>query len=307
MALDLALSVGTHTPCLDRFPVVTPGPVLAFLAEDRLAEVRQRVVLMASHRGLSIDDVDLHVITSPVLRLDDPTDRARLSLTLGRVKPRLLILDPLVRCHAIDENSSHDVSALLGFLRALSREHRLAIVVVHHMSKRLHRDLGQSLRGSSDLYAWSDCSAYLTKRRDHYLLTLEHRAAQPPSPMSLKLVVDKDRGTIHLEIVDSGDGEGEGKDSASLGVTQRVLDLLKAAPAPLSAIALRDRLHVRNQHIRHVLAALEADGLIERTESGFSPRLPKRRGGGGSAPLAAAAAAPGAVAPVPLVPPPPSA
>jgi RecA-family ATPase len=43
----------------------------------------------------------------------------------------LLILDPLVRVHAIDENVAGQVAALLGYLRTLQRKTGVAVAVIH--------------------------------------------------------------------------------------------------------------------------------------------------------------------------------
>jgi len=48
-------------------------------------------------------------------------------------RPALLVLDPLVRLHAIDENAASEIAALLGYyLRALQRQASSAIALVHH-------------------------------------------------------------------------------------------------------------------------------------------------------------------------------
>ena len=96
LGLDLALSVATGTACLGRYPVPESGPVLVYLAEDALPVVRQRVAGMARHRGLDLAGVDVHVITAPRLRLDRDPDRTRLLEAARQLRPRLLLLDPLV-------------------------------------------------------------------------------------------------------------------------------------------------------------------------------------------------------------------
>ena len=78
LGLDMALSVATGTPCLGRYAVPEPGPVLVYLAEDALRVVRERVEGMARHRGLDLEGVEIYVITAPVLRLDHDRDRRRL-------------------------------------------------------------------------------------------------------------------------------------------------------------------------------------------------------------------------------------
>lgn len=107
LGLDLAVS---GTACLGRFEVLTPGPTLVYLAEDALPRVRDRVAQICEHRGLSLPDLDLHVVTAPSLRLDVERDRRALDATLSAIRPKLLVLDPLVRLHRLDENSAADVS-----------------------------------------------------------------------------------------------------------------------------------------------------------------------------------------------------
>ena len=79
--------------------------------------------------------VNVHVITAPRLRLDQSGDRTRLLETARRIRPRLLVLDPLVRLHAVDENSATEISGLLSGLRDLQRRLDLAVVLVHHTRK----------------------------------------------------------------------------------------------------------------------------------------------------------------------------
>src|SRR4051812_43472508 len=122
LGLDMALSVATGTACLGQYAVPEPGPVLVYLAEDALPVVRERVAGMARHRGLDLAGVDVHVITAPVLRLDREPDRTRLLEAIRQLRPRLLLLDPLVRLHGIDENNAGEVAALLAYFRSLQRE-----------------------------------------------------------------------------------------------------------------------------------------------------------------------------------------
>jgi len=203
LGLDLAISVASGTSCLGYFPVTQTGPTLVFLAEDGLSEVRARIEAICTHRGLDIKKLDLHVITAPVLRLDVDEQRQQLQATLEVIKPRLLLLDPLVRLHRLDENSSQDVSLLLGFLREMQRACDLSIALVHHASKKQRGRPGQSLRGSSDLHAFVDTLAWLGGTREKLEFQLEHRSASSPDPMRLRLVSGAKGNDTHLELVDA--------------------------------------------------------------------------------------------------------
>jgi len=135
LGLDLALSVASGTSCLGCYRVPQPGPVLVYLAEDTLQMVRQRVQAMANQRELALGQLDMHVITAPRLRLDDPRDRARLLRTVEVLQPRLLLLDPLVRLHQANENDAVEMAQLLSGLRELQKSFQVAVVVVHHTRK----------------------------------------------------------------------------------------------------------------------------------------------------------------------------
>lgn len=271
LGLDLAVSVASGTACLGRFEVEQPGPVLIYLAEDALCGVRGRIAAICAHRALSLRRLNLHVVTAASLRLDLTRDQQLLDASLKQLEPRLLLLDPLVRLHRLDENSAADISGLLGFLRELNRRHELAIVLVHHMSKKAHRNLGQALRGSSDINAWTDCAAYLVRKsKDRVQLTLEHRAAASPDPLLLRLA---DEGnSIHLEVV--------GKDTTPPPLAEAIRMALRRAGAPRSRAALRQELRVNNQRLGEVLVVLEQRGLVARSAGGWGLTAPGEPDGG---------------------------
>ncbi|MBV9415190.1 MAG: AAA family ATPase, partial [Solirubrobacterales bacterium] len=188
LALDLAVSVAAGTPCLRRFAVPRPGRVLLYAAEDALHIVRQRLDGICSAAGLALADLDVQVITAPTMRLDLEIDRKALDATITRLAPRLLVLDPFVRLHRIDENASGEVAPLLAYLRELQRRHDVAIIVVHHAKKGAGRIRGgQALRGSSEFHAWGDSNLYLRRLENELTLTVEHRAAPSLPPIDLEL------------------------------------------------------------------------------------------------------------------------
>jgi AAA domain len=271
LGLDMALSVSTGTACLGRYAVPEPGPVLVYLAEDALPVVRERIEGMARHRGIDLARVEVHVITTPVLRLDRGPDRARLWGTTRRLRPRLLVLDPLVRLHGIDENHAGEVAELLAYFRSLQRQFDLAVLLVHHTRKNAAGGVaaGQGLRGSSDLHAFGDSNLYLRRNREHVVLSSEHRAAPASPPVNLELVTT-DAHTTHLEIVSellSGATKLMVEDRQR-GLEKRVLSLLDQGTI-LTRAKLRDSLGVKNERLGEVLESLERAGRLGRTSGGW--------------------------------------
>jgi hypothetical protein len=268
LALDLALSVASGSPCLGHFAVDDAGTVLLYMAEDSAAVVKARLLGLCAHRGLSLDTVPIDVITAASVRIDRERDQARLAATVRRAAPRLLVLDPFVRLHRVDENDAGQVSAVLGYLRALQRDLDVAVLVVHHARKN-GGAAGQSLRGSGDLHAWGDSNLYLRRHQGTLLLTIEHRAAAAPEPLSLRLFVDG-RGSAHLGLAEPGPE----RTSNATSLEQAVVSALTAAGAPLGRAALRDKMRVRNERLGEALAQLLATGTVVRAGDRFLVPVP---------------------------------
>lgn len=219
---------------------------------------------MCDHRNLDIRDLDLYVITAATMRLDLEADQQMLTKTLDSLRPKLLILDPLVRLHRLDENSASDISRLLGFLRGLQRSFATAIVLVHHASKKYRAQPGQALRGSSDLHAFGDSNAYLVKKKNSLVLTLEHRAAKAPKPVELQLLSNPDGGETHLEPTAC-------QENGATSLNERVIALLETNNhQSLTRSVMRERLKVNNQRLGITLADLEKQGLAIRSTKGWS-------------------------------------
>ena len=265
LGLDMALSVATGTACLGKYAVPEPGPVLVYLAEDALPVVRERIAGMARHRGLDLGQVEIHVITAPVLRLDRDRDRSRLWETTKRLRPRLLVLDPLVRLHGIDENHAGEVAELLAYFRSLQRQLDLSVLLVHHTRKNATGGVaaGQGLRGSGDIHAFGDSNLYLRRTKEHLVLSSEHRAAPASTPVHLELVATNAE-TIHLEVI----AELQNSSGKQRSLEERVLDLL-ARGAVLTRAKLRDSLGVKNERLGETLESLERAGQIRHTPAGW--------------------------------------
>lgn len=273
LALDLAVSIASGTDCLGAFPVHASGPVLVYAAEDSAAALRTRLEALCRSRQIDFSHLEVHVIIAPSLRLDRLEDQERLQATLLLHRPLLLVLDPLVRVHAIDENVAGQVAALLGYLRSLQRTTGVAVALVHHLKKNSSSTggAGYNLRGSSDLYAWLDSFLCLRKQHDQLTLLAEHRSAPAGGLYRLELAQPSGESAPHLRLLASNGLDRTPREDPLPG---QILQLLTAAGQPMTVDSLRNRLQVRNQRVVEALRQLTSQGTVQRMARGYTLTTP---------------------------------
>ena len=261
LALDLAVAVAAGVPCLRRFEADEPGPVLLFAAEDAGHIVRTRLAGIARAAGADFETLDIAVIDVPTLRLDHRADR--LLETVERIEPRLLVLDPLVRLHGVDENAAGEVAPILGFLRDLQRRFEAAVLLVHHARKSGATRPGQALRGSSELHAWGDSNLYLRRRDGQIVMTVEHRAAPGLNDIEIELADNGEGPALRLRrtVPDQAPPRPESAE-------QRIVQVLAKAESPLLQSEIRKRAGARNATVTAALHELVREGRVERGTGG---------------------------------------
>jgi AAA domain len=268
LVLDMAVSVASGAPCLRHFTPTRTGAVLLVAAEDALHVVRQRLEGIAAAAGTDLASLDIFVVTADSVRLDDPDDRERLLATVASVRPVLVILDPFVRLHRIDENAASEVAPLLAFLRTVQRRFSTAVALVHHARKGAAAvRAGQALRGSSELHAWGDSNLYLRRVRDQLLLSIEQRAAA--SHTGLPLALHQRDDTLALRLLDSA-SEPSPPAAQRPSSVERVLEALSSASGPVTRRELRAACRIRTASLSQALATLRDDGRVVERDGRFS-------------------------------------
>lgn len=269
LALDMVVAVASGAPCLRRYPVPNPGRVLLYAAEDALHIVRRRLEGICAAAGVSLMEIDVHVITAHTVRLDLQADRERLEHTVAHLKPRLLVLDPFVRMHRIDENVSGEVAPILAYLRELQRRHQVAVLLVHHSKKGgANIRAGQALRGSSEFHAWGDSNLYLRRNESELTLTVEHRAAPSLPSIQLELVQRADALALEPRATSLSSVTAV-PPVTSVPPDQRILDALGSYERPVSPGELRERCALRKATFYEQLTELIRLGRVVRSSEGL--------------------------------------
>ena len=266
LALDLAVAVAAGTPCLRHFPPAQSGPVLLFAAEDALPVVRDRLAGIACAAAVPFATLDVHVITAPSLRLDLAEDQQRLAATVAALRPKLVVFDPFVRLHRVDENVAAEVAPLRAYLRDLQRRFQTAVLLVHHARKgAAHARAGQALRGSSELHAVGDSNLSLRRRGDALLLSIEHRAAPSTDGIAVALRAEGDALALHVV----GPGLVGPPPPTAPTLSERIEQALAASATPLTRRDLRRACGMRMSSLCDALATLVAEHRVLRSGAGY--------------------------------------
>ena len=114
----------------------------------------------------------------------------------------------------------------------------------------------------------------MRRTKDALALSIEHRAAAAPEPISLALV---DGEHPHLAVVEAHANGDAGDD-----LDARVLATVRAASAPLGRGQLRDALHVRNERLGDALARLAAAGAVVKDGDRWAVPVPASEQGAGT-------------------------
>jgi len=197
--------------------------------------------------------------------LDAPKDRERLTNTVQARQPRLLILDPLIRLHRVDENDASQIAGLLSYLRQLQRTFQIAVLVVHHARKDANSTRpGQALRGSSELHGWGDSNLYMRRRGAQLTLSTEHRAAASQDHIPIQLTQAGSALALSVAADDSSVAEPGGGQAL-----QRIQQILAGLEQPVTVQQLRKLCSLRTTTVCSCLAQLAQTGVVTHDSRGY--------------------------------------
>jgi hypothetical protein len=183
LVLNLVLERAAGQPWLGF--ATSPGVTLVVQAEIPEPQLQKRLGIMLKGRALPPVGA-VHFVTDRRIKLDRPEGLARLRQIIERLRPDLLILDPLARFMAGDENATRDMGAIVAALDELIQDYDLAVLLVHHTGKQSDaREGGHRLRGNSALFAAADTVLILDRADDGYKLGLELRHGPASDPLYL--------------------------------------------------------------------------------------------------------------------------
>jgi hypothetical protein len=161
----LALSIATGRPILD-MTVSAPGNVWLWNLEDDLDELERSIAAAQQRHGVSDIEIDCKLSVNSALDgsglctategregmtlLEPVFDK--ISAEIEAKDVTVLIIDPFVSSHAVEENSNTKIDKIVKAWARVARATGCAIILVHHTSKAGAGEVSaSSARGASAL------------------------------------------------------------------------------------------------------------------------------------------------------------
>src|SRR3990172_5941670 len=158
LAMNLSFCVGTAVPRAGFSTAEAGARVLYLQIEMPHAFMKKRLVKVVARWDGPVPEKQIGIWTEPYIKLDDRgAGVSLLDRQLTKLKPALLIIDPLYK---VMSGNILDPNAVRGFLDQLDimiAKHGCAVVLVSHTRKGLYEEWGSDdLLGSVFLSAWAD-------------------------------------------------------------------------------------------------------------------------------------------------------
>lgn len=180
LALDMVLCIASGIPW-HGISVPDPGPVF-YIAGEGFRGLAARIMAWAVAHQVDARRVPLFVSKTPALFLN-PESEGAVSDAIAELaerhgKPKLVVIDTLVRCFGGDENSTEDMSAFVAALDRLRERFACAVQVIHHSGLQDEK----RARGASAFRAALDMEFRLDVREEMRVLTCTKSKDHPESP-----------------------------------------------------------------------------------------------------------------------------
>lgn len=191
LTLEMAFAIATGKQFLGRFAVPEERRVLVVQQESSLGAFQVRVRNAAERFG---ESHNLFILSNKSLSLEDEAQIERLEAEIERIRPALVILDPLASFISGDENSASEMGAVIRLLRRLRDSYKTGFAVVHHSTKgtgKVSTDRGgMRMRGSSAFYAAAEAGLWVDRVDDESLrskVRFELKESEAAEPVTVEM------------------------------------------------------------------------------------------------------------------------
>ncbi len=180
VSLSIAKAMLTGDPLWGQYMVNEPGPVILIDEETPEPIMKDRITRMHFDKNLP-----LYVLHFEGFRIEKDEPYQKLIRGVNRIKPKLVIIDAMTDIHRLDEQSSKDMTQVMGRIRDIANQDT-TILVIHHHKKGMD-NMEKMARGSTAIVAGVDIEYGLFKKDDYVELHPIKQRVGAIEPIRLEL------------------------------------------------------------------------------------------------------------------------
>ena len=236
VTIHVALCVSRNLSVFGKFQAIQGG-VLIIDEEDHLRLLKRRLEFLGAKETDSI-----HYLSQSGIKIDVDTVRNMITEIVKEKNIKLVIFDSLIRIHGQEENAAGGMAKVFNSFQKIITA-GTSILFTHHHRKQQGfgpSNLGQSMRGSSDILAAVDCHITVEKKRDEedrlIFKQTKLRQGEALKPFEVKIILK------------SEDDKG------------------KACPSGFEYAGDHDEKKKKAEEVAEALVSLLADGMKNRPE-----------------------------------------
>ena len=183
--LSLAIAAGKS---FANFEITEPKKVLYFLAEGGYFPNRDRLKKMgADFSEKYMENFMLILIRYLPINLDE--HYKRMYDLIKESGAEVVVIDPLIKFHDVDENSASQLSDIFGRIRELMHKLKVSVILVHHTGKVVSK----GGRGSSALAGeYDSCITIKINKDSPNSINLSYDTRHTESPISNQIHFNPD-------------------------------------------------------------------------------------------------------------------
>ncbi len=188
--MAITIAAGKSFAC---FKIPKPKKALMISCEGGIGSNNKRLNKMCDNFGLDeksksamADNLTISFVPKVWLNINE--DWQDINETIENDKPEVLILDPLIRFHNVNENAANEMGIIFSRMRSIIANFNLSIILVHHHGK----DDSGGARGSSTIQGEYDSSIQISraKQKTKHTLKFDLRHSELPDDVILHFDAD---------------------------------------------------------------------------------------------------------------------
>ena len=187
LAQNLALAIASGKSFAN-FEITKPKKVLYFLAEGGYYPNRDRLQKMgADFSEKYMENFELSLLS--YLPINQNDSYKKMYNIIKNSGAEVVVIDPLIKFHDVDENSASQISDVFGRIRELIQELEISVKLVHHTGKVVSK----GGRGSSALVGeYDSCITIKINKDSPNSINLSYDTRHTESPISNQIHFNPD-------------------------------------------------------------------------------------------------------------------